>query len=390
MNDTPLSPEAAADYVVRQFGYLLNDLEQASQSSRPAELGYAAKRQAVLGFVRDLALASVAAPSSSGAAAGEPTEGTTRDVLLAGLNSCGIEYDDFRDCWWCAAEPGPVECDTLEDAIRCFGRLVDEGSALRSASPVAAPDNDLVGGEGPAVPRSQYEAALKGSDCIEIYDSAIDDFRLYDVTTPEGIGAVIAELTGRMFRVAVEANFARAAVAAPTEDALAPFAHFARMWDANPIGGRKLSDEHVIYGIHTGTEWEANLTLGHFRAALRAAVAAPSEVECDAMLDAMNEGFTRDRAIVPVHEAMRLRAEAAEYDWQVAVDALRRILAVVDGSPGAVETGNAVAHARAVVFDAAVAAPGAEYPLCGKPIPGLPGLTCHNSMGHHGDCWASR
>jgi hypothetical protein len=97
--------------------------------------------------------------------------------------------------------------------------------------------------------------------------------------------------------------------------------------------------------------------------ALRAAVAAPTEVERDAILDAMNEGFARDRAIVPVHEAMRRRAEAAESDWQVAVDALRRMLAVVDGSPGAVETGNAVAHARAVVFDAAVAAPGAG----GKP-----------------------
>jgi hypothetical protein len=84
-----------------------------------------------------------------------------------------------------------------------------------SAAPVAAPDNDLVGGEGPAIPRAQYEAALKGSGCIEIFDPAIDDFRVYDVTTPEGIGAVVAELTGRMFRAAVEANLSRAAVAAP-------------------------------------------------------------------------------------------------------------------------------------------------------------------------------
>lgn len=50
--------------------------------------------------------------------------------------------------------------------------------------------------------------------------------------------------------------------------ALEPFAHFARMWEANPIGGRRLPNDHAVYAIHTGAEWEAELTLGMLRRAL--------------------------------------------------------------------------------------------------------------------------
>ena len=56
-------------------------------------------------------------------------------------------------------------------------------------------------------------------------------------------------------------------------DALAPFAHFMRMFNAKPVGamrGQPLPDDHPIYSIHTGTKWAAEITLGALRAALAA------------------------------------------------------------------------------------------------------------------------
>ena len=50
------------------------------------------------------------------------------------------------------------------------------------------------------------------------------------------------------------------------EKALLPFAHFATMFAAKPLGG--MSD--TIYGIHAGTEWEAAISRTDCKAALEA------------------------------------------------------------------------------------------------------------------------
>jgi hypothetical protein len=55
--------------------------------------------------------------------------------------------------------------------------------------------------------------------------------------------------------------------------AVAPFARFAEMVSAKPLRGvasDELPDDKTLYGIHFGTEWEAEITLGHIRAALAA------------------------------------------------------------------------------------------------------------------------
>lgn len=45
---------------------------------------------------------------------------------------------------------------------------------------------------------------------------------------------------------------------------LQPFANFAKKFNAKPLGG--IGDH--LYGIHTGTEWEANLHLSDMNAVL--------------------------------------------------------------------------------------------------------------------------
>ena len=50
---------------------------------------------------------------------------------------------------------------------------------------------------------------------------------------------------------------------AQLQQALAPFAAFAKAWDAKPLSA--LGDE--FYGIHTGTEWAASLRLSDVRRA---------------------------------------------------------------------------------------------------------------------------
>ncbi len=54
---------------------------------------------------------------------------------------------------------------------------------------------------------------------------------------------------------------------ATLENALSPFAHFAKQLRAQPIGAARL-DTQVLYAIHTGTQWEAELLLGDFREVL--------------------------------------------------------------------------------------------------------------------------
>ena len=49
-------------------------------------------------------------------------------------------------------------------------------------------------------------------------------------------------------------------------EALAPFADFAKRFDAMPLGG--LHDD--LYVIHAGTEWEASIRLSSLRACRRA------------------------------------------------------------------------------------------------------------------------
>lgn len=57
--------------------------------------------------------------------------------------------------------------------------------------------------------------------------------------------------------------------------ALKPFAHFAVQWQAKPIyPHHKTDDSFVVYAIQPGSEWAAELTLGDFRRALAAMVAA--------------------------------------------------------------------------------------------------------------------
>jgi hypothetical protein len=50
-----VAPGIDAEEVIRQFAYRLNAMEHAAQAKDPAEAGYAAKRRAVLEFVRALA-----------------------------------------------------------------------------------------------------------------------------------------------------------------------------------------------------------------------------------------------------------------------------------------------------------------------------------------------
>lgn len=54
------------------------------------------------------------------------------------------------------------------------------------------------------------------------------------------------------------------------EAALVPFARFIDIVDKKPLAGvasPSLPDEKVLYAIHTGTPWAAEITLGHLRAA---------------------------------------------------------------------------------------------------------------------------
>ena len=50
------------------------------------------------------------------------------------------------------------------------------------------------------------------------------------------------------------------------EKALMPFAHFATMFAAKPLGGMS----NTIYGIHAGTQWEATISRTDCKAALEA------------------------------------------------------------------------------------------------------------------------
>lgn len=52
-------------------------------------------------------------------------------------------------------------------------------------------------------------------------------------------------------------------------EALRPFAHFGAMIRARPIGNAHKSEANAVYAIHTGTQWEAELTVGHFAQAAR-------------------------------------------------------------------------------------------------------------------------
>lgn len=49
-------------------------------------------------------------------------------------------------------------------------------------------------------------------------------------------------------------------------EALKPFAHFARQWDRQPMRGY----DEQFYGIHTGTEYAADLSVPDMRSALAA------------------------------------------------------------------------------------------------------------------------
>lgn len=49
-------------------------------------------------------------------------------------------------------------------------------------------------------------------------------------------------------------------------EALEPFAHFIEQWNKKPLG----FDVDDIYSIHSGTEWEASITISNLQRALAA------------------------------------------------------------------------------------------------------------------------
>jgi hypothetical protein len=55
------------------------------------------------------------------------------------LSVFGIEYEDDIDSYWVPAEPGPVQCDTLIDALKAWRRIYADQPEQESAA--GLPDN---------------------------------------------------------------------------------------------------------------------------------------------------------------------------------------------------------------------------------------------------------
>jgi hypothetical protein len=67
-------------------------------------------------------------------------------------------------------------------------------------------------------------------------------------------------LTAVMARLHQQSNVTTAALQNENRrlrEALAPFAKFAELWEAKPLSGM----DDIIYRIHAGTEWDAELRL---------------------------------------------------------------------------------------------------------------------------------
>lgn len=152
-------------------------------------------------------------PPGAGAAAAPPRDATGAAAHWQALGRSAVE----------AAQEVIGQCDCImaetseRDPKRLWREARDAFRRAAAAPAPAAPGEDLVGGEGPAVPRAEYVAALKESGCIEIYDPAIDDFRVYELApllreaaavlsrVAESIGTDATHLVNACERAAVRA-----------------------------------------------------------------------------------------------------------------------------------------------------------------------------------------
>lgn len=90
---------------------------------------------------------------------------------------------------------------------RVLEELADELDCARpAAGPAGGPEEPLIGGEGPAVPASQYYEALLGAGCVQMPNGAdANEALIFDVTTAKGLLGLIVECAERLaaFRRAV-------------------------------------------------------------------------------------------------------------------------------------------------------------------------------------------
>jgi len=99
----------------RQFEYLLNAMEAATQAECPADAGYAAKRKAVFEYVAKLeSLRSATAPLPANARA---VAEKCLDILCASLHEAEAEGHDLPACVSLAwSEVTMIQTTTLPDA----------------------------------------------------------------------------------------------------------------------------------------------------------------------------------------------------------------------------------------------------------------------------------
>ena len=97
-----------------------------------------------------------------------PAEGRQVLALDAIRDVLGIDYDEDSAMWYLPAEPAPIECATLDDALRAYAKMAAPASGERDADALSAVHRTL------AFFRSVIQSGESWSEaCQREYDMAM-------------------------------------------------------------------------------------------------------------------------------------------------------------------------------------------------------------------------